>query len=275
VSTPDAPDAQHPAPDEEPVGSVPPRAGAGEPVEISEDEFRRRTRRAFLVGGGAALAGVLGWRWLRMAEHVGAVPGPIREGLEANEALWRALHRPGALAPTFPASEARMPRYNGGIGLTRTVDAAAWRLRVEGPDRRETAVLTLDDVKNLPRHEMVTELKCVEGWSEVVRWAGARFSDFAARYARATPDFPYVGLRTPNGDYYVGLDRASALHPQTLLCYEMHGAPLTPEHGAPLRLAIPLKYGVKSIKRIGTVRFATERPKDYWAERGYDWYLGH
>ena len=52
-------------------------------------------------------------------------------------------------------------------------------------------------------------------------------------------------------------------------------APLTPEHGAPLRLAIPLKYGIKNIKRIGTIRFTDARPADYWAERGYDWYAGH
>ena len=68
---------------------------------------------------------------------------------------------------------------------------------------------------------------------------------------------------------------ASALHPQTLLCYEMDGQPLTPEHGAPIRLVIPVKYGFKSIKRIGTIRFTDRRPADYWAEQGYDWYAGH
>ena len=77
----------------------------------------------------------------------------------------------------------------------------------------------------------------------------------------------YVKLSTPGGGYYVGLDIQSALHPQTLLCYEMDGAPLTLGHGAPLRLVIPVKYGIKNIKRIGTIRFTDERPADYWAER--------
>jgi DMSO/TMAO reductase YedYZ molybdopterin-dependent catalytic subunit len=77
------------------------------------------------------------------------------------------------------------------------------------------------------------------------------------------------------GQYYVGLDIESALHPQTLLCYEMNGLPLTLAHGAPLRLFTPVKYGIKSIKRIGTIRFTNQRPRDYWAERGYDWYAGH
>ena len=85
----------------------------------------------------------------------------------------------------------------------------------------------------------------------------------------------YAALETPDGDYYVGLDMASALHPQTLLCYEMDGQPLTPEHGAPLRLVIPVKYGIKNLKQIGTIRFTDVRPADYWAERGYDWYAGH
>jgi len=46
-------------------------------------------------------------------------------------------------------------------------------------------------------------------------------------------------------------------------------------HGAPLRLVIPVKYGIKSIKQIGSIRFTNRRPPDYWAERGYDWYAGH
>ncbi len=70
-------------------------------------------------------------------------------------------------------------------------------------------------------------------------------------------------------------DMPSALHEQTLLCDSMNGEPLAPEHGAPLRLVIPLMYGTKHIKRIGTLRFTDRRPRDYWVERGYDWYSGH
>ena len=120
---------------------------------------------------------------------------------------------------------------------------------------------------------MTTELKCIEGWSAIVHWAGVRLSDFAATYHPVATR--YVGLATPDGSYYVGLDTASALHPQTLLCYEINGAPLSLEHGAPLRLVTPVKYGLKSIKRIGTMTFTDERPPDFWAERGYDYYLGH
>ncbi|HKV41417.1 MAG TPA: molybdopterin-dependent oxidoreductase [Blastocatellia bacterium] len=154
-------------------------------------------------------------------------------------------------------------------------------------DQEESLSLTLDDIKKLPRSEVVTELRCIEGWSVIVKWGGARFSDFAQKYlpsttgsqSSAAPVKPldmarYVSLETPGGGYYVGLDMASAMHPQTLLCYEMNGKPLTVEHGAPLRLVIPVKYGIKSIKRIGTIRFTNRRPADFWAEQGYDWYAG-
>ncbi|HEY4108690.1 molybdopterin-dependent oxidoreductase, partial [Puia sp.] len=58
------------------------------------------------------------------------------------------------------------------------------------------------------------------------------------------------------------------------LCYEMTGQPLPANHGAPLRLIIPVKYGVKNLKRIGRMNFSNDRPRDYWFERGYDYYCG-
>ena len=85
---------------------------------------------------------------------------------------------------------------------------------------------------------MTTELKCVEGWSQVVQWKGVRLADFLEKFAAPTE---YVGLSTPlDGQdargradlYYVGFDRPSAVHPQTLLCYEMNGQPLSRAHGA-------------------------------------------
>ena len=66
----------------------------------------------------------------------------------------------------------------------------------------------------------------------------------------------------------------SAMHPQTLLAYEYDGSPLTPKHGAPLRLVIPVKYGIKNIKRIGAISYTSKKPDDYWADDGYDWFAG-
>ncbi|MBA3442225.1 MAG: molybdopterin-dependent oxidoreductase [Pyrinomonadaceae bacterium] len=164
-----------------------------------------------------------------------------------------------------------------------SMDRAA-AMQMQGPG----LLLTMDDIRRLPRVEMTTEFKCIEGWSTIVHWAGARLADFIAHYQPATrngtqPDarnrpqdlVRYVSMVTPDGGYYVGLDMPSAMHLQTLLAYEMNGAPLNLAHGAPLRLVTTTKYGIKQIKRIGRIAFTDERPADFWAERGYDWYAGH
>ena len=242
---------------------------------IARPEMVRRTRRSFLVGGAAALAGVAGWRWIHEQPLDDRLPRVLRAGHQLNEELWRSLHRESALAPTFAASRAEMMRVNGRHGLRSEIDPDAWTMELQGADGAVRRRLDMDDVRALPRVEQVTEFKCIEGWSTITQWAGCRFSDFAARFAPDWIDYPYVGLATPDGVYSVGLERAAMLHPQTLLAYEMMGAPLEPLHGAPLRLVTTLKYGVKQIKRIGVVRFMADRPMDYWTVRGYDWYGGH
>ncbi|MGB8509472.1 MAG: molybdopterin-dependent oxidoreductase [Pyrinomonadaceae bacterium] len=269
-----------------------PRGTGSDVDDATEANFRRRTRRSFLVGGVSVLGALAGWQWLRTRPEEDGVPWPLRRGLGFNEKLSRAYfgNRPAA---TYDGTGRELPRVNGDIGLGEDFDSASWKLRVSSKTsgqsgRGEERELTLADIKRLPRVEYITYLKCIEGWSDMAHWAGARFSDFAATYAGATgieqspgvpqtqSDLPpYVSLSTPDDEYYVGLDTASAMHPQTLLVYEMGGQPLTPEHGAPLRLFTPVKYGVKNLKRIGRIHFTDERPRDYWAERGYDWYAGH
>ena len=139
-------------------------------------------------------------------------------------------------------------------------------------------LLTMDDVTRLPRHEMVTQFKCIEGWSEIVHWGGVRLADLIAAYPPAknadgtTPK--YVYMETPDGDYYCGYEMKACMHPQSLLVTEMAGRPLSQWHGAPLRLHMPIKYGYKQIKRIGLIAYTDMRPDDYWTKLGYDWYAG-
>ncbi len=139
-------------------------------------------------------------------------------------------------------------------------------------------LLTLADLETLPRHELVTEFKCIEGWSQIAHWAGYRLADFVAAYPPAPkPDgsLPrYVYMETPDGDYYCGYDLRVCQHPQSLLVTEMAGQPLTQFHGAPLRLHMPIKYGYKQIKRIGLIAYTDDQPDDYWTKLGYDWYAG-
>jgi DMSO/TMAO reductase YedYZ molybdopterin-dependent catalytic subunit len=256
---------------------------------LSDAEAKRqmsnRSRRTFLIGGATALVGIFGWRW--MSDETKSTL--LRRTFEFNEKVSQIFYSPKRLAPEFSKDKVTGERTNGMEGLNSELNISDWRLRVGGlANRTEDLILTLNDIKALPRTEMTTELKCIEGWSIVVNWAGVRFSDFAAKYLPKTrsgnaPDLQnrpedllrYVSLVTPDEEYYVGWDIQSLLHPQTLLAYEMNGAPLTPEHGAPLRLASPTKYGIKQLKRIGLIEFTDERPKDYWAERDYDWYAGH
>ena len=138
-------------------------------------------------------------------------------------------------------------------------------------------LLTMEDLLKLPRHELVTQFKCIEGWSQIVHWAGIRMADFLEAYppqALYGKEPPYVYMETPDGDYYTGYDLDALRHPQTLLVTEMMGAPLTQTHGAPLRLHMPTKYGYKQIKRIGLIAYTHDKPDDYWTKLGYDWYAG-
>ena len=264
-------------------------ASAHEEKTALERQLRRLSRRGFTTGGLTVLAGFAGWRWLVTRGEEDGLPWPLRRVHEFNERLAWGIFRASSRSPEFPRSAARMPRVNGSLGLESGLNLATWRLEVVGAaDEQARRWLSLGDIKALPRVEMTAQLRCIEGWSEIVHWAGARLADLASVTGLATrggqPFDPiangddllrYTALETPDREYYVGLDMASALHPQTLLCYEMDGRPLTPEHGAPLRLVIPVKYGIKNLKRIGTIRFTDARPADYWAEQGYDWYAGH
>jgi hypothetical protein len=188
------------------------------------------------------------------------------------------------------------PKDEAAFKMPPEFEAAFARLRKEQGDRRPRGqelggksdstlaagtpglLLTMDDVLKLPRHELVTQFKCIEGWSEIVHWGGVRLRDFIEAYPPAknsqgeTPK--YVYMETPDGDYYCGFDMQACLHPQSLLVTEMAGQPLPQWHGAPMRLHMPIKYGYKQIKRIGLIAYTDEKPDDYWTKLGYDWYAG-
>lgn len=249
-----------------------------------EKAIHRMSRRSFLWGAAALTGTYALWRGINAQRTIDGIGWPFRLALQANENLARDYFKSTRLAPTFAREQVGRLPLNGTYGADPEDDfeSANWKLHVVGLESDEGEEggrkFTLAEIKKLPRVEMITELKCIEGWSSIVQWAGVRLADFIAKYPPAQIEDAapqYVGMQTPNEEYYVGLDMESALHPQTLLCYEMNGKPLTYEHGAPLRLVIPLKYGIKNIKRIGTITFTNDRPKDYWAERGYDWYAGH
>ncbi len=247
----------------------------GRELSLPDDQAKkflaRRTRRSFLAGGIATVAGIGAYEWLRSGDDNGA-PWAQRRVLDFNGKLSQAYLSNTHLMPEFSVSDVRPLKPNGNIGLKDDPDD--WELAVD-TGLGSPLALALRDIQVLPKVNLVTRFCCIEGWSTVVHWAGARFSDFTKRYyPPGRPLAQFVYMRTPDEEYYVGLDMKSALHPQTLLAYEMNGSPLTNEHGAPLRLVIPVKYGIKNIKRIGTIQYTNKRPGDYWAEEGYDWFAG-
>jgi len=246
-----------------------------QPEELTtEQQVRRRTLKAFAWFGLAALVPVGVWKWITGSPKEAGLRKPLRRVLGANERVFESTLRPGSRVPTFPKNKAaRVARVNGSDGLRSPVELEGYKIRVEQPSRPPLDV-SLAELRALPKQEIVFDLKCIEGWSQVQHWGGVSFADFVTHYGLPT-HLDYVGMETPDQKYYVGLDTASALHPQTLLAYELNGQSLTDlRHGAPLRLIIPVKYGVKNLKRIGTIAFTNTRPRDFWAERGYDYFIG-
>jgi len=245
------------------------------PEQDAKRELARRTRRDFLVAGIAALGGFGAYEWITKAGQVNNAPWPQRKVLDLNGRIARAYLSDSHLMPTYSASQVGPIKVNGDIGIAEDFDASKWNLQVASGDDDPALNLQLSDIMALPKVNMITRFCCIEGWSVIQSWGGARFSDFTKKYFAPGQKLPqYVYMATPGADYYVGLDMKSALHPQTLLAYEHNGKPLEREHGAPLRLVIPVKYGIKNIKRIGLIRYTNERPDDYWAEEGYDWFAG-
>ncbi|MBC7924760.1 MAG: molybdopterin-dependent oxidoreductase [Bryobacteraceae bacterium] len=239
-------------------------------------ELSRRNRRSFL-GLGAGLAAAWGaWTLASNSADSDGIPVAFRKTLQWNESVSsNLLYSANNLAPEFPASAIGELRENGTIGLGDDRPQANWQVALTLRQGTPPVKVGLTAIQELPEYRQTTEFKCIEGWSTVASWKGTRFSDFVKKFAPDSPrESKWVGLDTPDEEYYVGLDMASALHPQTMLAWELNGAPLTEEHGAPLRLVIPVKYGIKNIKRIATISFTAQRPNDYWAERGYDYYSG-
>ena len=251
------------------------------PLTIEQKIKRRNfiSFGAFFTLSGGAFAG---WKWLLNApnETPGITAGarkPLRKAMNKTELFFRNFFSNKHLAKTYPKERAvKNVRVNGLIGINddKDFDPIAWQLEVE-ISRTKSLKIGIEEIMALPKTEIIFDFKCVEGWDQIQHWAGVKMSDFITHFGLdELAEKGYMGLETPNGRYYVGLEKDSVLHPQTILAYEMNGQPLTINHGAPLRLIIPVKYGIKNLKRIGKMSFSSTRPKDYWAKRGYDYYSG-
>jgi DMSO/TMAO reductase YedYZ molybdopterin-dependent catalytic subunit len=229
--------------------------------------FKRVTRRELLKLAPIVAVGAF------------AIPkfqGPLlKAGLGFSDWASAQLFRSGHLAPTFADSEVtpfeEFP-INGYDVEDPGVDLERWTLSVSGAVQKP-ADYTLSQVQSLPRVRQNTRHICVEGWDVIGRFGGARLSDFMQMIG-ADSKARFVSVECAD-DYYESLDMATALHPQTLLCYEMYDRPLTAEHGAPLRLQIPTKIGYKQAKYLTSLKVTNVLDRvGYWEDQGYSWFYG-
>jgi DMSO/TMAO reductase YedYZ molybdopterin-dependent catalytic subunit len=162
-----------------------------------------------------------------------------------------------------------------------------WRLQVDGLVERPVQ-LSLGELRALPARTQITRHDCVEGWSCIGKWTGVPLSIVLQR-AGLKPDARYIVFYCADSPgqwleaadkYYESIDMIDAFHPQTILAYDMNGAPLGIPHGAPLRVRLERQLGYKMAKYIMRIE-AVESFQgiagghgSYWADRNYEWYAG-
>jgi DMSO/TMAO reductase YedYZ molybdopterin-dependent catalytic subunit len=238
-------------------------------TRLEDKDLKRQSRRQLLKLAPVAALGVFAFP--KMSDRL--VAAGVRFSDWASGALFRSQH----LAQTFSNSDvvpfAKFP-YNGYDVLDPEVDLEKWTLTVEG-DVQHAGEYKLEQILTLPKINQNTRHICVEGWDVVGSFGGARISDFLALVG-ANTGARFLEVECAD-DYYESIDMASALHPQSLLCYEMYGQPLDRGHGAPLRLQMPTKLGYKQAKYLDTIHVTNVlKPgkTGYWEDQGYSWFGG-
>jgi len=201
--------------------------------------------------------------------------GLLKKGLAFSDWMAARLFRRGLLAPTFEDSELtpfeKFP-INGYDVDDPGVIFENWTLTVSGAVQRP-GDYKLAQIQALPRTRQNTRHVCVEGWDVIGRFGGARLSAFLSMVGADT-SARFITV-TCADDYYESLDMATALHPQTLLCYEMYDRPLSRQHGAPLRLNVPTKVGYKQAKYLTDLKVTNVVEKvGYWEDQGYSEFYG-
>lgn len=178
-------------------------------------------------------------------------------------------------APTAVDDPARVPpgqHLTAGwpvlhAGRVPREDPDAWRVTVTGLVR-DRLVLDPAGLRALPEVTVTSDLHCVTGWSRLDNaWTGVRVRDVLTR-AGVREGATHV-LVAGHEAYTANLDLEAVLGDDVLLAWRHDGAPLTPEHGGPLRLVVPHRYGWKSVKWVTELRLLPRDVRGYWEERGY------
>jgi sulfoxide reductase catalytic subunit YedY len=253
------------------------------PSEITPRAVYER-RRDLLRWFAASTAGAIAAAWAsRDAIAQSAGPGKLPR-LPASRSVV-----PGAMTMEKPTTYADVTGYNNFYEFgTDKADPARragklrtrpWTVTVEG-EVKKTRVLDIEALLKLaPMEERIYRLRCVEGWSMVIPWIGYSLSElirqveptgnakFVEFVTLADPQqMPGVGSRVLDWPYVEGLRIDEAMHPLTMLVFGLYGELLPNQNGAPLRLAVPWKYGFKSGKSLVKIRFVERQPATSWAK---------
>lgn len=228
------------------------------------------SRRQLLQLSGLSGIGLLlnGCRSADFAEGVGNAIDPLNQRVE------ELLLRPQALALEYPISSIEPQALIVNPKKTSPViNPDTFKLIIDGAVNQPMQ-LSINDLQKIPLQSMVIRHVCVEGWAAIVQWGGVRLRDLIA-LTQPQSSARYVYFTSGDG-YYESWDMPSALHPQTLLAYQMNGQPLPVDNGAPLRLAAPIKLGYKQSKWVTKVTIMNQLPskKGYWEDQGYEWFAG-
>jgi DMSO/TMAO reductase YedYZ molybdopterin-dependent catalytic subunit len=252
---------------------------------VDPQVLRRRTRRDVLLFGAGAMVALAGAGSLLPQDTLTRLS--LRRNMNSPGKEWflnqaEALYSENRMVPTYAKSRIT-PLKNNYNGATPDPGyISGWHLTLDGLASGSSISL---DIRSLmtcfPIHEQITRLVCVEGWSAIAWWAGLRFDDLIRAYppmsrakwsrVESSVNLDASGNTDP---YFMSIDLATARHPQTLLATHFNGPPLTVKHGAPLRLLVPVKLGLKNVKAIAKLTYVAQEPRDYWAERGYSRYDG-
>jgi DMSO/TMAO reductase YedYZ molybdopterin-dependent catalytic subunit len=262
-------------------------------IEMSPGRLQYLSRRDVLLLGAGAVAALAGGGFLLPQDTLSRLgvrrnmDSPWKEwflnkALRIDDDVAEALYSENRIVPTYTKSQIT-PLKNNYNGATPDPGyISGWNLTLDGLASGPSISLNIRNLlTRFSVHEQITRLVCVEGWSAIAWWAGLRFEDLLrayppmsqAKWARVESSVNLDASGNPD-PYFVSIDLATARHPQTLLATHLNGQPLTVDHGAPLRLLVPVKLGLKNVKAITKITYSVEEPRDYWAERGYSRYDG-
>jgi len=145
------------------------------------------------------------------------------------------------------------------------VNSNDWSLSIRGMVENPI-VLKYEDLFGFKIVSQISRLKCVECWSASAQWEGFHFQELIKR-VKPDSEAKYVYFQSADS-YYESYTLEELIRPRVLMVWRMNGQPLSKDHGFPLRLIAPYKYGYKNVKYITSIEFSDSRKRNYWANHG-------